>query len=231
MQRMPSILANPPRSIEISNRGSAWRTFLSRSFFFSFSPLSQARRKSETGRMAGGSGGRERERGGEEELISYREASRKRRRGARGLSEKKERVKNTFARDFLWVEGRGGGRTLHVWMKLFRWRRGTSGRRRKLIRRKAVPGGISFEFSEHRGNSVSVLFFFFFFIFFSHLVSWIHSFCIDGYFFFCFLSGKEFDFFFFFFLWITVWWVSRDKREKGIRIHQKYMLERGRILG
>lgn len=63
MQRMPSILANPPRSIEISNRGSAWRTFLSRSFFFSFSPLSQARRKSETGRMAGGSGGRERERG------------------------------------------------------------------------------------------------------------------------------------------------------------------------
>lgn len=187
------------RSIEISNRGSAWRTFLSRSFFFSFSPLSQARRKSETGRMAGGSGGRERERGGEEELISYREASRKRRRGARGLSEKKERVKNTFARDFLWVEGRGGGRTLHVWMKLFRWRRGTSGRRRKLIRRKAVPGGISFEFSEHRGNSVSVLFFFFFFIFFSHLVSWIHSFCIDGYFFFCFLSGKEFDFFFFFY--------------------------------
>lgn len=84
-------------------------------------------------------------------------------------------------------------------MKLFRWRRGTSGRRRKLIRRKAVPGGISFEFSEHRGNSVSILFFFFFFIFFSHLVSWIHSFCIDGYFFFCFLSGKEFDFFFFFY--------------------------------
>ena len=40
-------------------------------------------------------------------------------------------------------------------MKLFRWRRGISGRRRKLIRRKAVPGGISGAFSEHRGNSVS----------------------------------------------------------------------------
>lgn len=120
MQRMPSILANPPRSIEISNRGSPWRTCVPpfSIFFFPFLPLlRQPRRKQEGWRTEV-----EREEGSGINLLprSLEEAATEE---ARGLSEKKERVKNTFARDFLWVEGRGGGRALHVWMKLFRWRK------------------------------------------------------------------------------------------------------------
>lgn len=101
MQRMPSILANPPlvRSrFRIEDQRDE-RSFLDLFSFLSLSSLRRVGRVKQEGWRAEVEG--ERERGGEEELISYREASRKRRRGARGLSEKKERVKNTFARDFL----------------------------------------------------------------------------------------------------------------------------------
>ena len=49
MQRMPSILANPPRSIEISNRGSPWRTCVPpfSIFFFPLSPATWIERRFE----------------------------------------------------------------------------------------------------------------------------------------------------------------------------------------
>lgn len=140
----------------------------------------------------------------EEELISYREASRKRRRRL-AVSRKKRNALKTLSRAIFseWRGGEEGGHSTFEWNCSDGGRGG--GRRRKLIRRKAVPGGISFEFSEHRGNSVSVTFSF------SRILD------IDGYFFFpCSLSGKEFDFFLFsFFLRITVSWLSRDIRDVG----------------
>lgn len=113
-------------------------------------------------------GGRKwRERKGAE-LISYREASRKRRRRRLAVSRKKRNALKTLSRAIFseWRGGEEGGHSTFEWNCSDGGRGG--GRRRKLIRRKAVPGGISFEFSEHRGNSVSVTFSFYLF-----LASWI----------------------------------------------------------